>query len=407
MFRPLAFNIGLRYARARRSFISFVSVLALVGLALSVATLLFVQAVVAGFERELNERILGVVPHLTLTARAPLVEHAHAVDVVRGVGGVVGASAVVEGVGLLASARAVVGASLIGVDPVEYRQVSRVFEFLDGEPLVAGAFGVALGARAAERLGVGVGDAISVVLPEAAVTPLGVFPRRKRVRVAGLVDTGSQLDHHSVYLHREDAAKLFRMGAAAHGLHMRSAAPLRVGQQRRAVLRALGADRFRARSWFETLGDLPSAIGVTRNMLFLLLSLLVAVAAFNLVSSLVMIVTERQGDIAILRTIGAKTGLVVGAFVVLGVAIAAVGIGLGVAGGLALGVLAEAGFPRLEQLLGTPLMGEYLVDALPVRFVGADIGRVVATALGLCLAATIFPAWRAARLRPSEVLAHE
>ena len=407
MFRPLALNIGLRYARARRSFISFVSVLALIGLALSVAILLFVQAVVAGFEHELNERILGVVPHLTVTARAPLVEHADAVDTARGVDGVVGASAVVEGVGLLASPHAVVGASLVGVVPAQYGQVSRVFEFLEGGELVAGAFGVALGARAAERLGVGAGDAISVVLPEATVTPLGVFPRRKRVRVVGLVDTGSLLDRHLVYLHRDDAAKLFRMGAAVHGVHVRSAAPLRIGQQRRAVLRALGGEQFRARSWFETLGDLPGAIGVTRNILFLLLSLLVAVAAFNLVSSLVMIVTERQGDVAMLRTIGAKTGLVIGAFVTLGVVIAAVGIGMGVAGGLALGALAEVGFPRLEKLLETPLMGEYLVDALPVRFAGADIGRVVATAFALCMAATIFPAWRAARLRPAEVLAHE
>ena len=173
------------------------------------------------------------------------------------------------------------------------------------------------------------------------------------------------------------------------------------------MLRVLSAGRFRAHSWFETLGDLPTAIGVTRNMLFLLLSLLVAVAAFNLISSLVMVVTERQGDVAMLRTIGARTGLVVGAFVVLGTVIATVGIGLGVAGGFALGALAEVGFPWLEQALDTPLMGEYLVDALPVRFTAADIVRVIATALALCLAATVFPAWRAARLRPAQVLAHE
>ena len=407
MFRPLAVNIGLRYARARRSFISFVSVLALLGLALSVATLLFVQAVVTGFERELNERILGVVPHLTITAHAPVAHHAAWLDAVRAARGVVAASAVVEGAGLLVSRRAVVGASLVGVQPAEYGQVSRLFEFTDGEPLVAGAFGVALGARAAERLGVGVGDALSVVLPQATVTPLGVFPRQKRLRVAALVDTGSQLDHHGAYLHRDDAAKLFRIGAAVHGFHARAADPLRVGETRRAVLRALAPHRLRAHSWFETLGDLPTAIGVTRNMLFLLLSLLVAVAAFNLVSSLVMVVTERQGDVAVLRTIGARTGLIVAAFMVLGAVIAAVGIGLGIAGGFALGALAEVGFPWLERVLGTRLMGEYLVNTLPMRFAAADVGRVVVTALALCLAATVFPAWRAARLRPAQVLAHE
>lgn len=417
MFRPLACNIGVRYARSRRSFISFVSVLALVGLALSVAVLLFVQAVVAGFERELNERILGVVPHLTVTGYAPVADHARRGTALREVPGVVGASGVVQGAGLLASAKAVVGVRLVGVEPAEYRQVSRVFDYMDGgagemvgaagEPLRPGAFGIAIGARAAERLRVRVGDALSVVLPEAVATPLGVFPRQKRMRVAALVDTGSQLDHHAAYLHRQDAAKLFRLGAAVHGFHLRAATPLAVAGAQRAVLDALGPDRFRVQSWFAILGDLPSAIRVTRNMLFLLLSLLVGVAAFNLVSSLVMIVTERRGDVAMLRTMGAKTGLVVGAFMVLGTAIASVGIGVGIGGGFALGALAEAGFPWLERALGTALMGEYLVDALPVRFAGADVARVVVTAVALCLAATAIPAWRAARLSPAEVLAHE
>ena len=407
MFRPLACNIGLRYARARRSFISFVSTLALLGLALSVATLLFVQAVVAGFEHELKERILGVVPHLAGIAHTPVADHAEMIDLARAVPGVVAATAVVEGAGLLASPEAVVGASLVGVAPAEYRRVSRLFEFMEGEPLVGGAFRVALGRRAAERLDVGVGDALFAVLPEATVTPLGVFPRQKRLRVGALVDTGSQLDHHFAYLHRDDAAKLFRLGAAVHGFHARVADPLRIGEPRRGVARALGGRGFRVHSWVEALGDLPTAIGVTRNMLFLLLSLLVAVAAFNLVSGLVMVVTERQGDVAMLRTIGAQTGLIVGAFVVLGAVIAVLGIGLGVAGGYGLGALAEVGFPWLERALDTPLMGEYLVDALPVRFAGADLARVVATALALCLAATVFPAWRAARLRPADVLAHE
>ena len=410
MFRPLACNIGVRYARSRRSFISFVSVLALVGLALSVAVLLFVQAVVAGFERELNERILGVVPHLTVTGYAPVADHARRGAALRAVPGVVGASGVVQGAGLLASAKAVVGVRLVGVEPAEYGQVSRVFDYMAGaagEPLRPGAFGIAIGARAAERLGVRVGDALSVVLPEAVATPLGVFPRQKRMRVAALVDTGSQLDHHAAYLHRQDAAKLFRLGAAVHGFHVRAATPLAIAGAQRAVLDALGPAGFRAQSWFAILGDLPSAIRVTRNMLFLLLSLLVGVAAFNLVSSLVMIVTERRGDVAMLRTMGAKTGLVVGAFMVLGTAIASVGIGVGIGGGFALGALAEVGFPWLERALGTALMGEYLVDALPVRFAGADVARVVVTAVALCLAATAIPAWRAARLSPAEVLAHE
>ena len=408
MFRPLALCIGLRYARSRRDFISFVTALALGGLALSVAILLFVQAIVAGFERELRHRVLGVVPHLTVTGYAPLTAPTEALTTLRRVDGVAAASAVVEGLGLLASARAVAGVNLTGVLPSEYAAVSRVFEFTDlAEPLAPGTFRVAVGARAAARLDVGVGDTVSAVLPQASVTPLGVFARQKKLLVAGLVDTGSQLDRHSAYLHRDDAARLFRLGDAVHGFHARVADPLDAGGARRGALAALGAARVRASTWQAILGDLAGAIRVTRNMLFLLLSLLVGVAAFNLVSSLVMIVKERRSDVAMLRTIGANGRLIVGGFVVLGLAISVVGVALGLVGGVALGLIAEAGFPWLERLLGTPLMSEYLVNALPVRFTAGDIGRVVATALALCLAATALPAWRAARLQPAEVLRHE
>ena len=408
MFRPLALNIGLRYARSRRNFVSFVNALALGGLALSVATLLFVQAVVAGFERELAQRVLGVVAHLTVVGHAPVADPAAAAGVLAGLPGVHAVSAVTDGVGLLTSENGVVGVGLTGIEPAEYAAVSRLFDFTTGAAsLTAGAFQVLIGKRAAERLGVDVGDSVTAVLPGAVVTPLGVFPRQKRLRVAGRIDTGSQLDQHSAYMHRADAAKLFRLGDAVHGFHVRLAAPLEAGPARVAAQRALGAHRFRVHSWPQALGDLSSAIGATRNILFLLLSLLVLVAAFNLVSSLVMIVTERRGDVAMLRTIGAGGSLVLGAFVVLGAVIAVVGIGLGVAGGIALGTLAEWGFPWLERLLATPLMGEYFVDALPVRFTGRDIVQVVATAFALCLLATLAPAWRAARLRPADVLQHE
>ena len=408
MFRPLAINIGLRYARSRRNFVSFANALALGGLALSVTTLLFVQAVVAGFERELAERILGVTPHLTALGHAPVAAPAEAARRLAELPGIEAVAAVTDGVGLLASGTAVVGVGLTGIEPAEYAAVSRLFDFTTGAPaLAAGSFDVLIGKRAAARLGVDVGDSVAAVLPDAVVTPLGVFPRQKRLRVAGRIDTGSQLDQHSAYMHRADAAKLFRLGDAVHGFHVRLAAPLEAGRLRAAAQRALGADRFGVHSWVHALGDLPAAIGATRNMLFLLLSLLVLVAAFNLVSSLVMIVTERRGDVAMLRTIGAGAGLVLGAFMVLGAVVAVLGIGIGVAGGVALGTVAELGFPWLERVLGTPLMGEYLVDALPVRFTGPDIVRVVATAFGLCLLATLVPAWRATRLRPAEVLQHE
>ena len=403
----LALRIGLRYARSRRSFISFVSVMSLAGLALSVAVLVFVQAVVAGFEREMNERVLGIVPHVTVLGRVPVEDSEQTLEVIRAVPGVAGASPVVAGAALLATAERVAGVSLTGVDPDHYGTVSRLFEFADAHSLAAGRFDILIGTKVAERLQVVVGDAVAVVLPEAAVTPFGAFARQKRFRVAGIVDTGSQLDGASAYLHIRDAGRLFRLGHAVHGFHVRSDDALSAGDVRRRIVAKVGAHRYRVGTWFRSLGNLYSAIEITRGMLFLLLSLLVAVAAFNLVSSLVMIVNQRRGDVAMLRTMGSFASLPIAAFMVLGAIIASAGVLVGIGVGLGLGLIAEAGFPWLEELLGTPLMGEYLITRLPVAFTGTDIVRVAATAMGLCLLATLVPAWRAARLNPAQVLQHE
>ena len=410
MFRPLAVNIGVRYARSRRGFITFVSALALGGLAVSVAILVFVQAVVAGFEREMNERILGVVPHIRLASFEPIHDSVGLLDTIRGIEGVSGAAEVVQGRGLLVKADRVVGVNLIGFDPVAYSEVSRLGEFVVGRavrmPRAAG-FEILLGEQVADRLGVAAGDELTVVLPATTVTPVGVFPRQKKLRVAGVVDTGSQLDRMSAYLNREDAAKLLRAGVLDREFHVRAENALDAQNVRTRITAALAGQGLRAISWMATFGNLYAAIRYTKNMLFLLLSLLVAVAAFNLVSSLVMIVNERRGDVAILRTMGSRSGVVVGAFLVVGTVIAVVGIGLGVALGIGLGVVAEAGFPWLEDLLGTRLMGEYLITALPVEYAVADVARVAGTAFVLGLAATLFPAWRASRLNPADLLQHE
>ena len=410
MFRPLAVNIGIRYACSRRGFITFVSALALGGLAVSVAVLVFVQAVVAGFEREMNERILGVLPHIRLASRDPVDDGVELLDTIRGIEGVSGAADVVQGRGLLVKGNRVAGVNLIGFDPAAYSEVSRIGEFVVGRggrmPTAAG-FEILLGEQVADRLGVGAGDELALVLPTTTVTPLGVFARQKKLRVVGVVNTGSQLDRMSAYLNREDAARLLRAGVLDKEFHVKATNALDAESVRARIAGELAGQGFGAQSWMATYGNLYAAIRYTKNMLFLLLSLLVAVAAFNLVSSLVMIVNERRGDIAILRTMGSRSGLAVGAFLVVGTVIAAVGIGLGVGAGIGLGIVAEAGFPWLENLLGTRLMGEYLITALPVEYAAADVARVAGTAFVLGLAATLFPAWRASRLNPAEVLRHE
>lgn len=408
MFRPIAVNVGLRYARSKRSFISFVSVLALAGLALAVAILVFVQAVAEGFERELEQRILRIAPHVTAAAAAPVNDMTAAVERARAVPGVRGASAVVSGMALVAAGERVAGVLLSGVVPREYAAVSDVFDYVAGDaPLEPGAFRIVLGATVAARLGVAAGDAVTVASPRASVNPFGVFPRQKRFAVAGIMATGSQLDGSAALAHRADAARLLGDDAAGSRIDVALARPLAVHEAIAPLIDALGAHRFAFRTWTQSFGALHRAIDTTKGMLFLLLSLLVAVAAFNLVSSLVMVVNERRGDVAVLRTVGGSAGQVVAAFMVLGGLIALIGILGGVAVGVALGTVAEAGFPWLERVLGVPLMAEYLVTELPMAFTAGDIARVVATAFVLCLAACIFPAWRASRLNPADVLQHE
>ena len=408
MFRPIAVNVGLRYARSRRSFVSFVSVLALVGLALSVAVLVFVQAVAEGFDRELETRILRLTPHVTAAVRGPVVDMGEALDAARAVPGVRGAAAVVSGVALAAAGERVAGALLTGVEPDEYSAVSQVFEHVEGEGgLEPGSFHIVLGSLLAERLDVGVGDAVSMASTQGTLSPLGAFPRQKRFVATGIAHTASQLDATLAVAHRADVAALFRADAAGTQVEISLARPLAVHEALGDIVEALSIGHFSLRVWTQSFGPLHRAIATTKQMLFLLLSLLVAVAAFNLVSSLVMVVNERRGDVAVLRTVGGRTGQVVTAFVVLGGLVALVGIALGVAAGVALGYGAGAGFPLLESLLDTRLMAEYLVTELPVAFVASDILRVVATAFALCLLACVYPAWRASRLNPADVLQHE
>ena len=408
MFRPLAVNVGCRYARSKRSFISFVSVMALAGLALSVAVLLFVQAVAHGFERELEERLLGVVPHFTLHGRGPIVDVEGALATVRRSREVEQAAAVVVGNALAATPARLVGVELRGIRPQEYAPViERFVERGALERIEGGAFRILLGHTALETLGLGVGDAVAVVVPEATATPFGAFPRRKTFRVAGAVRTHSQLDERAAYVHIEDAQALHRLGTAANAIEARIRHPLDAGQTGAAVRHALGGERFSLVTWFRSLGPLHRTIQVTKGTMFVVFSLLVAVAAFNVVSSLVMIVNERRSDVAILRTLGGRTPLIVGVFMVLGFLVTSVGAALGLLLGLALGIVAEHGYGWAQAAWGRNLMSQYLVHRLPVEFAAGDAIRVALTAAALGLLATFYPAWRAARVNPALVLRHE
>ena len=409
MFRPLSVNIGMRYAGSSHGQLSLVTFVALAGLALSVSVLLFVQGVVAGFERELTNRILRVIPHVSVRARESIATSPELLQLIGGIPHVEGSAAVIEGQALLSSGQKVRGITITGIEPDQYRRVSRINQYVRGGDLIAlnpGQYGIIVGDNLAKDLGLKIGSSATVVVPDVTVTPLGAFPRQKSFRVQGILDTGSQLDQRHVFLHRLDAAKLYRLGRGVHSIEVWLDDPLLAREVGLEILATL-SDEFVVSTWFQTYGPLYSAIRAQKGMMLLLLSLLVAVASINLVSTLVMIVSERRGDIAILRTMGSNRSLIIATFVILGLAISAVGVAAGIGLGYFLGVLAEAGFPTLESLLGVKLMGEYVVDTLPFALVSTDVWHVAGIAGLLTLLATLYPAWRASSSSPAEALQYE
>ena len=409
MFRPLSVNIGMRYAGSSHGHLSLVTFVALAGLALSVSVLLFVQGVVAGFERELTNRILHVIPHVSVRARESIATSPELLQLIGGIPHVEGSAAVIEGQALLSLGQKVRGITITGIEPDQYRRVSRINQYVRGGDLIdlnPGEYGIIVGDNLAKDLGLKIGSSATVVVPDVTVTPLGAFPRQKSFRVQGILDTGSQLDQRYVFLHRLDAAKLYRLGRGVHSIEVWLDDPLRAREVGLEILATL-SDEFVVSTWFQTYGPLYSAIRAQKGMMLLLLSLLVAVASINLVSTLVMIVSERRGDIAILRTMGSNRSLIIATFVILGLAISAVGVAAGIGLGYFLGVLAEAGFPTLESFLGVKLMGEYVVDTLPFALASTDVWHVAGIAGLLTLLATLYPAWRASSSSPAEALQYE
>ncbi len=410
MFYPLAVNIGLRYANSRRSFISFISIVAIAGLVLSVAVLVLVTSVMNGFERELKERVLGVVPHLTVRGVAPLSEwKADAADIAS-VPGVVGVAPFINGTGLLVANGRSSGVAFNGIDVEHEAAVSDLSKYVSGgrmESLVNGSFGVLLGRGVAEHLGVAVGDSVTAVLPDASVSLVGLIPRQKKVKVLGIVNTQSELDQRSAYVALGDAARLFRRGTGVDGLNVRLSNLFDAAPVGSAVVAALGAERVYAITWMRMHGNLYRAIEFQRAMMFLLLSLLVGVAAFNLVSALIMVVNQRRGDVAVLRTLGGGTRTIVMSFLVLGGVIGLAGVGLGLLLGTGAALLVQDGYQWLEHTLGLHLMSQYFISYLPAEVKVADLITVAGVALLLSLGSTLYPAYRAARLKPADVLKHE
>ncbi|MFO8002960.1 lipoprotein-releasing ABC transporter permease subunit [Thioalkalivibrio sp.] len=416
MFKPLPIAIGLRYTRAKRRnhFISFISVVSMIGLILGVTALITVLSVMNGFERELRERILGMASHATIQAfdgslrdwdgLAQRVEHEDP--------RVLAVAPYVAGEAMLSAFGNISGALVRGIDPAAEQRVARIGEHMirgSLEDLEAGAFRVVLGYELAAQLGIRVGDSVVLMAPQASVTPAGVLPRMRRFEVTGLFEVGMyEFDRGTAFIHLDDGRAVFQTGEGVTGLRLRLSDMMQAGVISRDVARSLDG-MFRVSDWTQQHANLFRAIQMEKVVMFIILSLIVAVAAFNIVSTLVMLVTDKQSDIAILRTLGLKPSAVMLVFIVQGVIIGAVGVLLGVAGGVSLALNIDVVVPFIERMTGTQFLSAdvYYINELPSELRLQDVLRISGLAFVLTLLATLFPAWRAARTRPAEALRYE
>jgi lipoprotein-releasing system permease protein len=408
--------IGTRYLRSthRRGFVSFVALMSVSGLMLGVATLIVVLSVMNGFERELRSRILAVTAHATLTGLNGSLDDWRALQrQARQQPGVQAAVPYVESQAMLGNGTHMAGATVRGVLPAEERTATGIAQRMVAGSLAdlkPGSYGIILGTELARALHVHPGGSVVVIAPEGIATPTGVMARMRRFQVVGLFHSGMyEFDRGLALTEMSDAQRLFRLGDAVTGLRLALEDPLRAPATVRRVALALGGAGFYVSDWTENHANFFRSIEITKSMMFFILLILVVVAAFNIVATLVMIVKEKQADIAILRTLGAAPRNMLLTFAVQGVLIGLVGTLLGAALGTLLADNLEALVAGLERLLHTQFLDArvYYMSDLPAYVEGFDVLKVCGVAFLLCSLATVYPAWRAARTAPAEALRYE
>ncbi|MDP0589003.1 MAG: lipoprotein-releasing ABC transporter permease subunit [Candidatus Endonucleobacter bathymodioli] len=414
MFKPIPLFIGLRYTRAKRRnhFISFISATSILGLTLGVCVLIIVLSVMNGFDRELKQRILGMVAHATITSpQGELHGWQDMLKTIPEVPGVVAVAPFIDAQGMLVNNGEVKGVMVYGIDPAYEKNVSILNDHMvQGalEDLKPGEFDMVIGGLLAQALGVGIGDKVALVLPEANINLAGIFPRLKRFRVAGIFAVGADLDSNLAYIHIKDAARLMRVSEGASGIRLKMKDLFDAPKLAWDVAMQLPG-RYYVQDWTRTHGRLFQAIQMEKTMIGLLLILIVAVAAFNIVSTLVMVVTDKQGDIAILRTFGASPRTIMGIFMVQG---SLIGI-TGTVAGVLLGVISALNIPEIvswiEGVFDVHFLSPdvYFISYLPSHLMWQDVIAISVSGLVMSFLATIYPAWRASRVQPVVALRYE
>lgn len=406
--------IGLHYVRARRRnhFISFISLTSMLGVALGVLALITVLSVMNGFEKELKERILGMASHATVIEdgnvlnewepiAAKVLQHPE----------IIGVAPYLHGEGMLVNDRHVNGAIIRGILPAEEPKVAVVTEkMIAGElnALREGRFNIVLGAELAAKLGVALGDKLTLVAPQANVTPAGILPRLKRFTLAGIFEVGMhEFDSGLALIHMRDALRLFRKSGPT-GLRLKTSDILRAPVISREIVAELPG-RYWVVDWTQRHANFFRALKIEKTVMFVILTLIVAVAAFNIISTLVMMIADKQSDIAVLRTLGASPVSILKIFMIQGTIIGSTGILLGVIGGVWLAANVETLVSGLEAMLGRKFLSPdvYYISDLPSELHWNDVLTISLVAFALCLAATVYPALRAAAIQPAEALRHE
>jgi lipoprotein-releasing system permease protein len=415
MSLPVSLFIGLRYTRAKRRnhYVSFISLTSMIGIALGIAVLITVLSVMNGFDRQIHQQIFAYAQQITLTTEnGQLLHWPELVRALKNESQIIGVAPLVNQQTLLTAQGNVQATYLLGVDPKSYQNVSTVPSQTEAQfaKLQPAQFHITLGQGLANQLNVAIGDKVTVVAPEATVSVVGMLPRFKVFTVTGIFSAGTngEVDRSLAYIHLRDAQALFHLSTSVSSLQLKLQ-DLYQAPRLSLALRNQLPPNFIVRDWTYDYGTLFDAIRLEKKMMFIILSFIIAVATFNLVSSLVMIVNDKKSDIAILRTLGARKSTIMRIFMVQGFAVGMVGILAGVGLGVLLALNVTSLANGLESILGFKFLSSsiYYVDYLPSELQLHDVLSVTIAAVVMCLSATLYPALRAAKQEPVEALRYE